>query len=573
MSTRVTKLVRCRNKNIPQQYVDVEVLLAITLTGPDGVPVSYSLTPQNQGTTVTPCIIDDTDQGGNGKGNPHNCSRLSHMERMTAADDPTQILDVEILDAFVLVPPNNANPDGPDPANNEENLGGQIDSGQYNQAEHAFFCPNKKASLLVVDKTGLDQGQKPSLLDVTRSGHINMVTNAGDTDDHTEFSDSVDDVVPPVKHPYVSTIKMDAINFAGPDGNTYCMIVPKPGQDNSEQVVIDATKYVDRDPFTGEEHVPPDNTDANVYVSFPDKPKQSQGANLKKAPTSDQTGESGPINQGIFWWIKKISSPPRPWYWFATVQEPRAFSFFGNPPQGQSWGYRGFKFFDFFPVIWILSVNNPLISMGSFGSPSLELCAEEGNWDTTDDLPNVPGFNTLGGGGTFAPFGILPMTEPPVPTAQLPTSLPNIWQLTGLTQPPLADPTKPWNRQTNPYLNPTAAQAEACAKKFRDNWNATADGVNGLLEGFQSTSSPPDPRWPLAPPGGSPPGWAWSVPWYDPFIGNGSGMFGSGIQPGLPHHIPLEVFVPASVWKMDVGQLDPAIWDTTKAPPVRWSAE
>src|ERR1700676_4243600 len=248
MSTRVTKIVRCRNKNIPQQYVDVEVLLAITLTGPDGVPISYSLTPKNTGTNVIPCIIDNTDQGGNGRGDPHNCSRLSHMERMTAADAENQILDVEILDAFVVVPPNNADPNDPDTINDSENLGGQIDSGQYNQAEHAFFCPTKKSSLLVVDKTGLGDQITPSALTITRSGHVNMVTNAGDTDDHTEFSDSVDDVVPPVKHPYVATIKMDGINFAGPDGNTYCMIVPKPGQDNSEQVTIDATRYVDRDP-------------------------------------------------------------------------------------------------------------------------------------------------------------------------------------------------------------------------------------------------------------------------------------------------------------------------------------
>lgn len=571
MTTRVTHLVRVRNKNNPQIYIDFQVLDALMMQLPaGGSPVGFLLTNKVHGVTISAAIVDKTgdDQG---KGNIKNCSRLSHMERFVNPDDPTQFVDLEILDGFAVQPPNTNTVDESDDDGDQDFSTplGLPDAGDYNSAQHAFVVQSTKTVPMIVDKVGLGLAipQQPK---TTRSCHVNMVTDAGDTDDHTEFSDKVPDVVPPKTHPWVATIKTDAINFALPEGGEVSILAPPSKIDD-----IDATVYVAKDPFTGEEHVPPDNTDPNIYAFFPTDPKTSQGANLA-IPMNVSTGITGPVNQGMLWWIKKINTPFRPWYWFATVQEPRAFSFFGDPPEDEAgaWGYRGFQFFDFFPVIWILSINNPLNSMGSFGSPSLELCAEEGNWDTTDDLPNVPGFNTLGGGGgsgTFAPFGILPMLEPPIPEDQIPFKLPNIWQLTGIAQPPLANPNIPWNRQTNPYLNPSPALAEQCAKKFRDNWNAVAAGVNSLLSGYQPGGRPGVDAWTFP---GQPPGWDWATKWYDPFVGMGTGMFGNGIQPGLNHvGIPLEVFVPASVWTMDVDQLDPAKWDTTKAPPVLWSSE
>jgi hypothetical protein len=340
---------------------------------------------------------------------------------------------------------------------------------------------------------------------------------------------------------------------------------------------IDTTKYV-TDPFTGEPHSPPDNKDQNIYAFFPSGEQESAGASLH-IPTSKTTGKSGPVNQGILWWIRKINPSFQPWYWFATVQEYEAFSYFGSPPDSTptKWGYRGFQYFNFFPVIWILSVNNPLRPMGSFGSPSLDACARAGDWSVEGKIPTAPlGVN---GSGTFAPFGLLPMFDPPLDPSLFDQEVPNIWQLTGVQQPNLANPRLPWDRIHNPYLAPSTKVAEQCAKTFAANWQSVATGVNGALEGLQGTPYPI---------GNPPPGWNWATPWTFPHGPAGYphatwGSFQNGIQPGLINadgdlDIPPEIFVPASTWTLNADQLDPKVWDTKPStewpislPPVLWS--
>jgi len=556
MTTRVVHSVRCKNPNNKQIWVDVEVLDAVVVLDAGQQVEKLFLTSVDKGVSganaVIPCIIDKTgdDNGKGGDGSQPGYTRLSHMVRVTSPTDPTQNFDVEVLDAFNLQPPYNDDPSGP-PASEPENfadLGGQSDTGEYGLGpDICLIQPYSKQTTLVVDNIGLGL-QAPQLLAVaTRAAHAVCVTSDGNTDDKTT---DPTDTIPPKKHPWVGTIRTDGVNFQPPAGNNVCVLVPK-----STQNQIDTTKYT-IDPDTGEMNVPPDNTDPNIYIGYPKT--GSNGVNVH-IPTEMPGG----ISQGILWWIKRIKSPPNPWYWFCLPQDYLAFSYFGSPPESASpkWGYRGFKLFNFFPVIWILSENNPLHPMGSFGSSSLVLCAEKGDWFTLGSIPT--GNFGVNGSGTFGPFGVLPFVDPPLDKSLFDQEVPNIWQMCGIDQPPLADRTKPWDRMNNPYEWPSADLGKQVAQLWASNWNSVADGVNGAITGLTGTP------WEI---GNPPPGWKWSFTWTWPHGPAGDpyatwGAFQNGIQPELigqdgTLNLPPEVFTPANVMLMAVDQLDQKDWNT-----------
>jgi hypothetical protein len=177
------------------------------------------------------------------------------------------------------------------------------------------------------------------------------------------------------------------------------------------------------------------------------------------------------------------------------------------------------------------------------------------------------------------------MFDPPIPEALLDQVIPTIWQLTGVPQPNLANPSKPWDRATNPYLVPATNVAENAAKTFSENWQSVQVGVNAGIQLWAPNGPPNDGGPPL---GNPPPGWHWAVPWTDPHGPLGYpyatwGSFQNGIQPGLigqdgSEALPLFVFVPANVWPLLVDQFDPKEWDTKPSteypfpmPPVQWS--
>ena len=97
MTTRRTHTVRIKNPNQNGAYVDVQVLDAITFTGPNNFQMSFSVPAQ--GGDISVAIVDNTGDG-NSKGNLANCTRASHMVRLTSQSDDTQVLDVEVCDAF-----------------------------------------------------------------------------------------------------------------------------------------------------------------------------------------------------------------------------------------------------------------------------------------------------------------------------------------------------------------------------------------------------------------------------------------------------------------------------------------
>jgi hypothetical protein len=588
MPSRVIHQVRCRSPHDSQIYVDVAVIDAISVKGPDDQEIVLA----TKASLATPFIKDDTGDG-NGKGEARNATRCSHMERVKSTDDDTQKFDIEVLDALCFTPPKVDTPS--DTTSDNENLHGLLDSGQYGGAQRVLAMPAKDAALLVVDKTGL--GLDHSESSPTRSGHINLVTEKGNTDDKTDGIRDAGDTVPPTQLAWAATFKVDGLSIKGPNGALVALILPPSGIDEQDSTQMTT------DPDTGEP-CPPDNADPNVYIGWP-KDSDSQGTNVGN-PQNDTTGKHEPIDMGILWYIKKVSPGFNPWFWFADINTPLAFSYFGSPGRLGSWGYRGFVLWNNYPVIWLLSVNNKIQPMGNFGSVSLEVCAESGNWD--EQMPPVPSAEMTGfEGGAFAPFGLLPMTHvqlgnPPDANpygedgdgSKLWDGRPNIWQLTGLPQPDRYDMTKPWNPFTNPNKFPTKKKAKECAELFKTNWNAVATGHNSFIEqyvggGGVSNGGPSYTQ---------PPGWAWAIPWYDGFIGHGTegypsegyrSAFQNGIPPGVAtHSLPLEIYTPATSWTLDIDQLDVKKWDTTKmeftknpinyflpivGPPVTWASE
>jgi hypothetical protein len=595
MSTRVTHTIRCRSKTNPTLYVDITILDAISVVCPDGTTIVLAVTSNIDQVNKVPCVIDKTGDK-NAVGTPTNCSRVSHMEQFISQIDPTQIVDLEVLDVIALRIPTIGDPT--DTSVDNKNLGGFLDSGQFFGTSEIFVMPSANSNAYIVDNTGL--GLQQLVSNATRGCHINLVTDKGNTDDQTAQTT----VIPPTGS-FVATVRTDAVAYGTTDGNTILLLAPL-----SHASETDATKYV-TDPYTGEPNSPPDHDpvkDPNVFAFFPES---SSGANLGKAPVSQQTGIAAPPNLGMFWWIKKIAAAPQPYFWYAPPQQYLAFSAFfegGASPCCAQYGYRGFQLLNDFPVDYGLGANYPLQPMGSFGSPTLDLCCRSGNFAGGSGFYAISsggvGFapNPTGGTVTYGPFDVIPMTDPPL--VKGPNSdplygsitfpfLPNIWQLTGLTQPNLTHPSLPWDAIHNPYLYPTASLAERAANAMMNNWNSVANACNAIELSWVPEGGPGNGITGGLGLGNPPAGWNWAIsypadgihlkdpiPTGLPFWGTVL-AFQNAIPPTLgrnfspPGAVTLQVLVPVNIFTMALGSsnisskgtpgyLDPKVWDTTK---------
>lgn len=604
MATRVVHRVRCRKKDNKQVWADVKVVDAFLFKAANGeTRVLFTKAKE-----ASPWIKDDTG-GRNGKGSAESATRGSHMELVKAEDDPSQKFYIEVLDTITFAPP---------PKHQIDQAGAQQksdpnqtpDGARFGKGPYIKTISERDATKYIVDKVGLGLAQGGAN-GSTRSMHVNLVTEKGNTDDKTDGLAAANDTVPPKHLAWCATVKADCINIAN-TGRDYLLYFPQGDQQETDWTVMTT------DPDT-HEPCPPDNTDPNIYVAFPgdkdgDPNGVSTGCSVKIPIRRDGTK---PIDQGPLWWIERISPTFQPWFWYAAINTPKAFSFFGSPGRLGNWAWRGFILWNNYPVIWILSSNLPIQPMGQFGSPSLELCARIGSWDF--GFPPVPSsyFQVPGRGdpnsasaaptqlellagivaggivgganedspdgvgrteaGPFGPFGILQMTHPPIgplPDAvpygavgdgdQIFQGKPNIWQLTGKPQPKRVDPTKQWEPFSNPYLPPSKKEAEDAARLFETNWNAVANGHNDFIEGFvpgggvsngaQGYDQPPD--------------WHWAILWYDGSNGPPTdyrASFQNGIPPGVAtKFFPLEIYAPATAWTLHVDQLRPDWWDTTR---------
>jgi len=169
------------------------------------------------------------------------------------------------------------------------------------------------------------------------------------------------------------------------------------------------------------------------------------------------------------------------------------------------------------------------------------------------------------------PYGAFNLTAPPQQATEGvfgPAFYPNIWQLTGIDQPPITDSSKAWDPITNPYQQPSLELAQQVVQTYMDNWNSVANAILGKMASYASGDTYPPVPFPIV--GPVPPGWAWALPYTGGDIANAQNGFKNGIQPtfisptpnGTAIGLPLDVYVPATVPTIRVGQLDPTVWNT-----------
>lgn len=314
-------------------------------------------------------------------------------------------------------------------------------------------------------------------------------------------------------------------------------------------------------------------------------------------PDSLEEGYEGGKNAD--WRMKDwIGGGGGPWYWYVPKQQPMCFSYYGElfadfwGPQGVGPASAGFYLLPNYPILEIIPDN--FFEQGSIGAPIPPVGAASLEDAITNFSPNpndflgqqVPngGFDNIGGvWGLLGPHGDdgleagigSPMTEPPQSQGIEPWSrlladgfggfVPNIWQLTGLPQPPLKNPSLPWDPVNNPYTAPTAALAAQCANTFVNFWNKVAKGQNDLAASFsgQNPSNPPgfDYTGPI------PPDWPFATPFVDIAKGlSGVLNFNAGLPIGF-FVFPLIELPAATSMTLAIGQLNQTKWDTTTFPP------
>jgi hypothetical protein len=241
--TRRTHVVRCFDDD-KAQFVDVEVLDAIAFRIDGGKEVVLSMEQSNS----QPYIVDDT--GGEHGQKPKDPTQRTHMKRITAKNDATQMLDVEVMDIMAF---------------NDQN-GGQ-------------WILDMKATT----------GEGPDIFDTTTSTGSKASTRRG--------HDEKIAITPGEKNPslYVTSQRCDAIAFRTIMGQEVIFSCPSSDDPNSSSpraktFIVSPTGYDPAD----DSIVPPDNKDPHNYVKF------VKGAN------GFITGDT-PISMGPFWWIRKIS--------------------------------------------------------------------------------------------------------------------------------------------------------------------------------------------------------------------------------------------------------------------------
>jgi hypothetical protein len=281
MTTRRVHLVRVKNKNNEGEYADVKVIDAVALRLPNGEERLYDVTAKN----AVPYMKDKTGDG-NDIGTPSGASRASHLARLKGSDDDSQMLDVEILDAFALRGPN----------------GEQL----------VISLPASKATTVAIkDDTG--SGLKVAVTaQSTRALHVVKIAElaaGGSTSTADQDYPSGD-----ITDNYAIVLRLDALALHGPNGYESLLITDSAADE------IDTTQYVTDD---NGDKAPPDNADPNPYVRWPDA---SEGPWIRKNPSaSDGTMPAG-ISQGPLWWITKLSGRP------AVLA--LSFSGFNNAPTG-----------------------------------------------------------------------------------------------------------------------------------------------------------------------------------------------------------------------------------------------
>jgi len=265
--TRRVHVVRCKDPNNSDTWVDVKVLDKIVYYRNSGGKTMFTQPTTREenlleglSANVIPYIVDDTPGGPHAKGGANKFSRRSHMKRMVNPDDPTQMLDAEILDSFAY--------------------------RGTNGRETGLSCSVLKSKPAIIDPTGhgLDIAPDGNTSIKLRCDQIVKDATPGASGGATQSSGAVG----ASGAPYLITERVEKMAWKGTNAEENIWLCPQ-----GDLTEIDSTKYT-----TDAEgnKVPPDNTDQNVYISFPDK---DHGG-----PSSGPwLGKGAPLRQGPLWWV------------------------------------------------------------------------------------------------------------------------------------------------------------------------------------------------------------------------------------------------------------------------------
>lgn len=543
-NSRSVHIVRCTDPNNKKIWVDVKVLDKVSFKSPSNpAQESYGtkeITPLTGGPNVYEQLLDfstgivpyikDNSGDGNGSGDPNNCTRVSHFERQTNPDDPSQFLDVEILDAIACT-----------------TTGGQ---------EELLYFPASDAKAHVVDQTPDSAGlENDPGVDATRLETIIEIATTNDgTSTSTDKGIDPDGFDPdnnlPVPPMILLVQRTDKMAFKAPNGLEF--VIEFDTQTVEEETETDTTRYT-LNPVTGDLDVPPENSDPNKYIIF--------------APTdADSKKSGGPIlgpklslKQGPLWRVIRTNTIPGPWYWYVTRQQPKNWGYFGTPPEDiGEWpapfaGLRGFVLQAYGPVIWILSANSPAVPLDPIGYASLEDAIDHGSTSLLTSGPTIPN-----GSPPIDDFGEFDLLAGPISEQEIADNdtVPSIFQLTGIKQ--------PVDLNGTPIL-PNAENREKIVTLFAKMWNDTVDAAWVQCETWRGVDFNSDLR------PSSPPVWPFVIPnpWFSNFIAGHFSNFQAGLTVGLyAGGIPLEV-LQSPATNIGIGQLDPYVWDTSSWPPRR----
>jgi hypothetical protein len=278
MSTRTIHVVRITNPQTSSLFLDVAVLDKIAFQRGDGTEVVYDVSPTN----VVPYIKDPTGDLGD-VGDPNDCSRVSHLKRITygvgkngdayagnESNRPNYMFDAEVLDAFTL----------------------RTTRSMSSEDEESFIIPVDKAVITVTDNTGNGLDDSPN--SPTRAAHISELDVNSTPSDEGGTTGNPDGLC-------IIIQKTDAIAVQSTNGIEALLYMPWSGAD-----INDITQYDDN----GD---PPENADPNPYIVWPMGsvgPWTGNGGVDTNAPDPDFCPV---VDQGPLWWIKNANPGPQWW--------------------------------------------------------------------------------------------------------------------------------------------------------------------------------------------------------------------------------------------------------------------
>jgi hypothetical protein len=572
-ATRNVHVVRIKDPDDEKNYVDVKVYDQIAYLGPNGQEMVID-------TDAKKAIPNVTDNTGDGNAIENaDATRLSHMERFTNKNDTDQYLDLEILDTVAFTSPN--------------------------RKQGVLHMPSSKASWIVRDDANIGFGGGSG---GSRFGHTEKVT---DKNSKVAKEDEQDD--------FTGIVVTDAIAYENENGQRSVLVLPNVQENDTTEYTTDDT--------TGNQDVPPDNTDPSPYVKFPQgddgngtggTSTSTSGVWLGATPTSAQTGLDAPPDQGMLWKIVNAASNNGPWW-----------------PWQPKYQYYGWSIESFGG--WLIAVNvhfdthiidvwqnDPMLA------PTYERLPKIGSYFRGASLqPDMPiqGYTSLDEQATKDPLSLYKMKIDFTVGPQLRFNLPglgggwqpNIWQLTGFKQPSHIaqedDPIKGISKGDTVYDKPSSGLAKKVVKSYKKSWNAATDAYNAMMKGLDHIPTTPDTWWGPDPLVGPIPyaimdtphfswlDWTFAIkrvdgplggptdkgpnqistaegtvlgnPYYleqrmDFCAGLPAGAYFGGLTPNPDGHIgyTLNPFVPAFALPLGVDQLDEKKWDTSGDYPV-----